>query len=108
MSLKKPSESEDEYFAREEAAKLQRQAAEQAQRMEKIEREERKKLHFMKCPKCGFDLREVPYRGITMDKCFECGGIWLDDRELEHLTGQSDANVFSGILKLFRADKNPA
>ena len=86
---------------------LQRQAIEQAQRMQKSEREERKKLHFMKCPKCGFDLREVPYRGITIDKCFDCGGIWLDDQELERLTGHQDHNVFSGILKLFRADKTP-
>ena len=108
MSLNRPSEPEDEYFAREEAAKLQRQAAAQAQHMQQSEREERKKLHFMKCPKCGFDLREVPYRGITIDKCFECGGIWLDDQELELLTGHKDHNVFSGILKLFRADKTPA
>ena len=105
MSLNKPSESEDEYFAREEAAKLQRQAAEQASRMQKSEREDRKKLHFMKCPKCGFDLREVPYRGISIDKCFECGGIWLDDQELEHLIGHEGPNAFSGILKLFRAEK---
>lgn len=105
MSLNKPSDSEDEYFAREEAAKLQRQALEQASRMQKAEREERKKLHFMKCPKCGFDLREVPYRGVSIDKCFECGGIWLDDSELEQLIGHEGPNVFSGILKLFRADK---
>lgn len=105
MSVNKPSGSEDEYFAREEAAKLQRQALEQARTLAVEERAERKRLHFMKCPKCGFDLKEVPYRDITMDKCFECGGIFLDDQELEQLIGHEDINVFSGIRRLFRVDK---
>jgi len=105
MSINKPSESEEEYFAREEAAKRQREATEVSRRMAAEEREKLRIQHFMKCPKCGFDLHETSYRGVTIDKCYNCGGIWLDDKELEQIAGHQDGNVFSGIVRLFRADK---
>ena len=105
MSINKPSESEEEYFAREEAAKRQREATELSRRMAAEEREKLRILHFMKCPKCGFDLHETSYRGVNIDKCYQCGGIWLDDKELEQIAGHQDGNVFSGIVRLFRADK---
>ena len=102
MSLNKPSESEDEYFAREEAAKLQRQAAEQARHMAASEREERKKQHFMKCPKCGMDLAETSFRGVTIDKCYSCGYLGFDDKELELLLGHEHPNLFQNIANIFR------
>jgi hypothetical protein len=51
-------------------------------------REEQKKLHWMKCPKCGSDLEEIAFRGVKIDKCFVCGGVYLDDGELEQLAGK--------------------
>jgi hypothetical protein len=105
MSMNKPSEAEDEYFTREEAARLQREATEAARRMQSEERERLRALHYMKCPKCGFDLKETSYRGVNIDKCYHCGGIWLDDKELEQIAGHVDTNVFTGIIRLFRADK---
>jgi hypothetical protein len=107
MSLNKPSGAEDEYFAREEAAKRQREAVATAQQMAAAEREQLKVLHYMKCPKCGFDLNETAFRGVNIDKCYHCGGIWLDDKELDLLAGGQGNNLFSGIVRLFRADKKP-
>jgi len=37
----------------------------------------------MRCPKCGMELIEIAYRGIKIDECSECKGIWLDAGELE-------------------------
>lgn len=37
----------------------------------------------MQCPKCGMQLIEIDYRGIIVDKCSECSGIWLDAGELD-------------------------
>jgi len=105
MSLSKPSESEEEYFAREEAAKREREAAERARRMADEERERLRVLHYMKCPKCGFDLHETNYRGVSIDKCYQCGGIWLDANEMEQIAGHTEPNVFQGIVRLFRANK---
>lgn len=52
------------------------------------ERERLRQLHFMHCPKCGAELSEVVFRGVKVDKCFGCGGVYLDDGELEQLAGK--------------------
>jgi len=45
-----------------------------------------KELHYMRCPKCGMELIEVPYKNLKIDKCSSCSGIWLDAGELEQIT----------------------
>ena len=102
MSLNKPSEAEDEYFAREEAARRQREALELNKQMAVAEREQRKKLHYMKCPKCGMDLTETAFRGVTIDKCYSCGYLGFDDKELEILLGHDQTNLFQSIANIFR------
>lgn len=47
-----------------------------------------RQLHYMHCPKCGVDLEEIVFRGVRIDKCFGCGGVFLDDGELEELAGK--------------------
>ncbi|MCH9683390.1 MAG: zf-TFIIB domain-containing protein [Deltaproteobacteria bacterium] len=42
----------------------------------------------MRCPKCGMPLDEITFRGVKVDKCFGCGGVYLDDGELEELAGK--------------------
>lgn len=102
MSLKKPSEAEEEYFAREEAARRQREALEINRQMAAEERERRKQLHYMKCPKCGLDLTETAFRGVTIDKCYSCGYLGFDDKEIEVLLGHEHANLFQNIANIFR------
>ncbi len=64
------------------------------------EREKLKKLHWMRCAKCGAELKPIDIRGVTVDKCFSCGGIYLDDGELEQLAGR--AGWFDNILGVIR------
>ena len=52
------------------------------------EREQQKRLHWMHCPKCGSGLDEITFRGVKVDKCLTCGGVFLDDGELEQLAGK--------------------
>lgn len=52
------------------------------------ERQRLRGLHWMRCPKCGMELDEVTFRGVRVDKCFSCGGVYLDDGELEQLAGK--------------------
>jgi hypothetical protein len=79
---------EDEWFALHEA-ELLRQARRERERKEREqlarEAEERRKLHWMKCPKCGADLRSETIQNVTIDRCADCGGIFLDRGELEEL-----------------------
>ena len=39
----------------------------------------------MRCPLCDVSMREVERRGVRIDVCPECRGIWLDRGELEKL-----------------------
>ena len=97
----KPSQEEDEYFARIEVEKLRKIAEERQAKLAAEERERARKLHHMKCPKCGMDLEEFVFSGVTIDKCFACGGVWLDDRELEMIRTKERGFV-DQVLKLFK------
>jgi hypothetical protein len=104
MSTKKPSETEEEYFAREEAGRLHALAVEKKRKTEAEEQERLKKLHFMHCPKCGFDLSTMKFKGMAIDRCFHCGGTWLDAGELETLAGH-DHTILKSVIGLFRSGK---
>lgn len=39
----------------------------------------------MRCPLCDVAMREVSRRGVKIDVCPECRGVWLDRGELDHL-----------------------
>jgi len=45
----------------------------------------------MICPSCGQSLEEQTYEGIQIDACATCGGVWLDDGELEEIVQRRDA-----------------
>ena len=98
----KPSRNEDEYFAREEAELLKKRRAE----AEAKARKEGRLQHFMKCPKCGADLKEMAMHGVQVDVCTECNGIWFDAGEIDqlkvddrHPVKRVISDFFSGIRK---------
>ena len=96
---KKPSSAEEEYFAREEIKRK-----EQAKiKLSHQDRENLKRLHWMRCPKCGHELKEVLFRDATIDRCTNCHGVFLDNGELEHLAGQ-EGNMLRSILDLFKKE----
>jgi hypothetical protein len=68
-----------------EAARLAREkrAAERAAREKEEERRRLRDLHFMKCPKCGHDMKEEVVQGVALDRCTFCEGIYCDAGELE-------------------------
>lgn len=84
---RKPSESEEEYFARIEFERRKKGEREKQEKMAAEEKEKLRRLHHMKCPKCGMDLIEVDYQSIKVDKCSGCEGVWLDPGELEAVAG---------------------
>jgi uncharacterized protein len=97
----KPSDSEEEYFARQEAERRRKLAEERQARIALEERERARALHFMKCPKCGMQLEEITFGGVRIDKCFGCGGMWLDDGELE-IIRKKEAGFVGKLLNVFR------
>lgn len=94
-----PSRNEDEYFARQDAELIKQMRAKLDQERSTIERQ----AHYMKCPKCGADLKEEMHDHAKVDKCPECHGMWLDAGELDimqqvHKSGGRD--LFRGLLDL--------
>jgi hypothetical protein len=98
----KPSNTEEEYFARENAERMRKLAAEQKQSLAAAERKALKKQHFMRCPKCGMELKEVSVGGVQVDRCFSCNGTWLDAGELEKLAKGQEDSVMGAVLRIFK------
>jgi uncharacterized protein len=102
--IDKPSNLEDEYFAREEIEKKRKLARQQSEETEAKQREELKQLHFMKCPKCGFDLHTIHRAEVEIDTCFNCHGVWLDAGELEQILragSEQSGGVMRAVLNVF-------
>jgi Zn-finger nucleic acid-binding protein len=44
----------------------------------------------------------MTFGGVAVDKCFACGGLWLDDGELETLQ-KKDSGFVGKMLNVFRS-----
>src|SRR4030043_39717 len=93
----KPSEKEEEYFARIEFERRKKLEEEKHRKLKEEDKKGLKELHHMRCPKCGMELIEIDYKGIKVDKCSGCEGVWLDAGELEMVSKLEK----SGLDKLF-------
>ncbi len=100
MTTDKTKRAEDEYIAKEEAEKTKRLKVQLKEQLSEQDREQTKARCYMKCPKCGADLNEVVFRGIKIDRCLLCDGVWLDEGELEKLAGTEDESVIGNIIQI--------
>lgn len=95
----KPSEKEEEYFARLELEQRKKAEEEKNKRLAEEEKTKLKELHYMRCPKCGMELSEIDFKGIKVDKCFSCDGLWLDAGEIDSVAKMEKASSFFGLFK---------
>ncbi len=103
-----PSKAEEEYFFQQEVEKLKKLADEHRHEVVAEEREKQKKLHWMRCCKCGEELQVVHYGEIEIDRCFGCGGVWLDDGELEKIVDheeKQDRSLLSSMFGVFKKNR---
>jgi hypothetical protein len=101
---------EDEWFLQNEkqlleAARIARlKREEERTAREKAEETKRlKDVHFMKCPKCGHDMKEETLERVSVDRCMHCEGIFFDAGELEQIFAQKDEQrrgFFRKLVKL--------
>jgi hypothetical protein len=100
---------EDEWFLRNEKqlldaarqARLKREA-ERAAKEKADETKRLKDLHFMKCPKCGHDMKEEKLENVSVDRCTHCEGIFFDAGELEQVFRQQAEQRRSFFRKLVK------
>ena len=102
--MKAPFESE--YFAREDAERIRKLAQAMRKQLEAAERERKRALHWMHCPRCGSEMHEVLHEGVTIDLCIGCHGIFLDEHDLVQAAAQRPVpgGVMSAILNWFRGE----
>ena len=96
----KPTEAEEEYFARLEFERRRNVLAEKEGRDAEAERLRMLEAALNRCPKCGAALVPVTFRGVELDKCSRCSGIWLDCGELDQVIAE-DTGFLSGLKRIF-------
>ena len=47
----------------------------------------------MHCPKCNGYMKAISYKGIEVDRCMKCYGLWFDKFELGDLKKLSGSEV---------------
>ena len=96
----KPTEREEEYFARLEFERRRKLLDERETQAAEEERQRILAIARGRCPKCGAELVPVPYRGIELDKCSRCQGVWLDFGELDQVVAE-DKGFLGSVRKIF-------
>lgn len=99
MSFQKIQE-EEAYIARKEFERKQKLLEEKQKLLAVEEKKRMKELHHMHCPKCGMKLIEIDYKGVKVDECSECKGVWLDSGELETIS-HMEKTVLDKFFKVF-------
>jgi uncharacterized protein with PIN domain len=98
----KPSRNEEEYFAKLNADLIKERRSE----LDKARAQSAREAHFMTCPRCGGDLKEVEHHNVKIDRCADCNGVWLDAGEMElveHAQQSGVTKFFSSMLGRRRA-----
>ncbi len=49
------------------------------------------------CPDCNIPMDPLSFRGVNLDDCPQCGGIWFDDGELKKLQSIGDQLSFQAL-----------
>jgi hypothetical protein len=96
----KPTDQEDEYFARQEFERRKKVLEEHESRSTEEERLRILAVARGRCPKCGAELVPVPYRGVELDKCSRCQGVWLDFGELDQVAA-ADTGFLGSVRRIF-------
>lgn len=63
----------------------------------------------MNCPRCNTGLSEQKFKGIEVDRCPDCKGLWLDFPELDQLEDHvMDDDRRKGMMEYARRESDIA
>jgi len=96
----KPTQLEEEYFARLEFERRRNALKERETQGAEEERQRILAVARGRCPRCAGELIPVPFRGVELDKCSGCQGVWLDFGELDQVVAE-DPGFFGAVRKIF-------
>ncbi len=78
---------ENEYFHKKEQATIERMKHDAQEKLVKS-------CCTGRCPKCGEQIEAMTFRGVPLDRCSGCGGIWLGPNDLKTLAENDHRNWF--------------
>lgn len=78
---------ENEYIYRKEKEKIEQMKREAREQMIR-------ELCRNRCPKCGDQIEAMTFRGVPLDKCPGCGGVWLGPNDLQILSSKDHRTWF--------------
>lgn len=87
-------QEEEKYFYERDLELVRRQRDRLDQGRRQQQQEQRRKAHWMRCPKCGARLIEQQRGLVVVDICGECGGIFLDKGELDMILRMDKKDTF--------------
>jgi hypothetical protein len=95
----KPSQNENEYFARlDEEWKKARRAELNAKRAAEVPAAA--PVKSLTCPRCGGTLVEKSVHHVTVDVCSSCKGVWLDHGEMEMLASMGRGELHTVLHEI--------
>jgi hypothetical protein len=94
----KEKADEDRYFAERDRQLIAKRKAQMAQEAEAGQSES---VH-MRCPKCDEPLSPDTLRGIHVEVCATCHGIWLESGDLEQLVRRPESGWLTRYLGRIR------
>ena len=108
MITEKPSNAEDEYFAREDAERLRKLHHEEQKRLLQGEKDALRRLHAGRCSSCGALMVPEQAAGVRFLHCPACGGAFLDKAAWDSLHGHAEPHkVMGAVLNWFKAANKP-
>ena len=97
MARSKPGRSEEEFIARQESRRRELGQIEREQEEAEAARAQRR--GYGPCG-CDSKLSRESFREIVIDRCPDCGGVWLDPGELEKIS-YDDAQLVRSVFNFF-------
>ena len=87
---------EDIYFAAKDQELIEKLKA----RVAKVDNPEAETLRPL-CPKCRGNLESYTFMGYLLDRCSNCGGVWLDKDEVESILARLSRGPLASLLDWF-------
>jgi hypothetical protein len=95
---------EEEYFYKLNKELIERRRQELDKERHSRESSDQRSAHWLKCPKCGADMAEVDLKGIKIDRCGSCQGVYFDHGELDLLLQAKEPHGFlANMRRAFKA-----
>lgn len=76
--------------------------AEQERKRREAQQKEAEASTHARCPRDGSALSQATEKGVHVDHCPTCGGVWLDKGELEAILQHDEAAVTRWVRSLLK------